>query len=109
MITKQGAPRAPLSKERDRLLRNYERVRALTHEMIEGAVDLDDRELSARIEDIVFRAAGSGVARCCRVTTYLIGGTLLNYDGSIHACRRTPERKPDLYDRTMRGLNRGRT
>lgn len=108
MITKQGAPLAPLSKERDRLLRNYERVRIVARES-HSVSSLSDRELAALTEDMVFRAAGNGAARCCKVTTYLIAGTLLNYDGSIHACRRKPERKPDLYDRTMRGLNRGRT
>ena len=108
MSSKPGAPRAPFSKERERLMRNYERVRSITRQAIENPEALDDRELSARIEDIVF-SFGDGFARCCKVTTYLVRGTLLNYDGSIHACRRTPERKPDLYDRTMRGLNRGRT
>lgn len=109
MTTKQGAPRAPLSKERERLMRNYERVRSITRQAIENPEALDDRELSARIEDIVFRAAGNGVAECCAVTTYLIAGTLLNYDGSLHACRRKAERTNNLYDRTLRGLNRGRT
>lgn len=103
MTTENGAPRAPLSKERERLMRNYERVRVITREVIENVDALGDREFAARVEDIVFRAAGNGVARCCKVTTYLIAGTLLNYDGSVHTCRRKPERKPDLYQQALRG------
>lgn len=114
MMTRKGAPQAPLSKERERLLRNLERVRALTGEKIDDIAVLSDHDLARKTEDMVSRAwtaqyCGADAIQCCRVSTYLIRGSLLNYDGSIHTCRRKPERKLDLYDRTLRGLGRGRT
>jgi hypothetical protein len=115
-LVEKGVPVAtappPTSPRRAKLLDNYDRVMRLTRGKRIDLDSLDDRQICIAIENEMFRVGTVGYRCNCGVTVFRLDGRTetwtLNYDGSVHTCRRKPAQVPDLYQKTLRGLGRGR-
>jgi hypothetical protein len=96
---------------RERLIENYERVMRLSGGERARLDGLDDRQICIAIEDELHRSKSVSQVCGCGVTVFQIvtNSAYLNYDGSVHNCRRKAWRPAGLYDQTLRGLRRGRS